>query len=266
MKLLTINTHSLIEEDSDKKAKMLADAISQELPDIVAMQEVNQTSSEEITDNSLFTTNDIIRSDNYALRVMDLLKDRGKEYFASWMAIKNGYNKFDEGMAILSRSKIEDVKELLISEKNDYNDWKTRKILGIKTRGEWFFSVHMGWWNDKDPFNAQWERLTSQLPKGKVWLMGDFNNSADVADEGYDLIKKGGWLDTYILAQEKDNGYTVESEIDGWKKSGITKVRIDYIFCNYKLNVCSSKVIFNSKNRPRISDHYGVIIETEGLD
>ena len=135
MKLLTINTHSLIEEDSDKKAKMLADAISQELPDIVAMQEVNQTSSEEITDNSLFTTNDIIRSDNYALRVMDLLKDRGKEYFASWMAIKNGYNKFDEGMAILSRSKIEDVKELLISEKNDYNDWKTRKILGIKTRG-----------------------------------------------------------------------------------------------------------------------------------
>ena len=74
MKLLTINTHSLIEEDSDKKAKMLADAISQELPDIVAMQEVNQTSSEEITDNSLFTTNDIIRSDNYALRVMDLTR------------------------------------------------------------------------------------------------------------------------------------------------------------------------------------------------
>ena len=266
MKLLTINTHSLIEKDSDKKAQILADAIIKELPDIVAMQEVNQTAEEKIIDSPLFFTNDVIRSDNYALRIMNILKDRGIEYFASWMAIKNGYEKFDEGMAILSRSKIEDVKELLVSAKNDYTDWKTRKILGISTREEWFFSVHMGWWNDEDSFKAQWNRLSPKLPKGKVWLMGDFNNSADALGEGYDLVIRSGWHDTYTIAQKKDSGYTVESEIDGWKKSGITKVRIDYIFCNYKPKVYSSKVIFNGKNRPRISDHYGVIIETEGLD
>ena len=43
MKLLTINTHSLIEDNYRKKLDIFVDVIYRIRPDIIAMQEVNQT-------------------------------------------------------------------------------------------------------------------------------------------------------------------------------------------------------------------------------
>ena len=43
IKLLTLNTHSLIENNYKTKLKIFTDAILQEKPDIIALQEVNQT-------------------------------------------------------------------------------------------------------------------------------------------------------------------------------------------------------------------------------
>ena len=70
------------------------------------------------------------------------------------------------------------------------------------------------------------------------------------------------WYDCYNLAKEKDNGFTVEKVIDGWKDKlkEKTNIRIDHIWCRHKIQVKSSNVIFNGKNRPVVSDHYGVII------
>ena len=102
--------------------------------------------------------------------------------------------------------------------------------------------------------------------EGIIWLMGDFNSQADVRGEGYDLVLKSGWKDTYLLAEEKDDGITVAEEIDGWReedgRSGSTKneKRLDYIFCNAQADVRSSNVICNGKNAPVVSDHYGVMI------
>ena len=47
MKLLTLNTHSLAEEHADQKREIFAEMITQELPDIFALQEVNQRIEEE---------------------------------------------------------------------------------------------------------------------------------------------------------------------------------------------------------------------------
>ena len=65
-----------------------------------------------------------------------------------------------------------------------------------------------------------------------------------------------------IGKKEKDNGFTVEKVIDGWKDKlkEKTNIRIDHIWCRHKIPVKSSNVIFNGKNRPVVSDHYGVII------
>lgn len=52
MKLLTINTHSLIEKNYESKLNLFADAISHHHPDIIAMQEVNQTQNSEIISES----------------------------------------------------------------------------------------------------------------------------------------------------------------------------------------------------------------------
>ena len=42
MKIMTINTHSYIEDDAEKKLDIFIDTIMRIKPDIIAMQEVNQ--------------------------------------------------------------------------------------------------------------------------------------------------------------------------------------------------------------------------------
>ena len=53
---------------------------------------------------------------------------------------------------------------------------------------------------------------------------------------------------------------TVEKAIDGWQGHSQEK-RLDYIFLNQAQRVLSSQVIFNNKNKPIVSDHFGVEVE-----
>lgn len=40
-------------------------------------------------------------------------------------------------------------------------------------------------------------------------------------------------------------------------------MRLDQIWCNKKIQVKSSKTVFNGKDYPVVSDHYGVLIDYE---
>jgi len=266
MKLITINTHSLIEEDYEKKLDIFTEAIYDIKPDIIAMQEVNQTASAkkaEYDDDNIHISGSIpLKDDNHALRVTKKLKLNGCGYSLSWLGIKNGYGKFDEGLAIMSLKPPEDIRSVTLSQRDDYNDWRTRKAIGVRISGEWFYSVHTGWWqDDKEPFSRQWERLCESIPKKeRVWLMGDFNCPAAVKGEGYDRILSDGWYDSYELARNKDSGYTAHGKIDGWKEEKENKLRIDYIFTNRKINIESSFIIFDGKNKEKVSDHKGIAV------
>ena len=281
MKLLTLNTHSLEEPGYVEKTEKFIEMLVKEQPDIVALQEVNQSqNAAELPDVMLDGYTRCsgfelpVRADNHAAYVVKELRKRGIYYDWTWISAKTGYGKYDEGMALLSRKPIARVQQFLISKTDDYENWKTRRTLGIQPEGssDWFFTVHMGWWNDEEePFADQWKCIQEALKdpeygEGIIWLMGDFNSQADVRGEGYDLVLKSGWKDTYLLAEEKDDGITVAEEIDGWReedgRSGSTKneKRLDYIFCNTPADVRSSNVICNEKNAPVVSDHYGVMI------
>ncbi|MBQ7793807.1 MAG: endonuclease/exonuclease/phosphatase family protein [Clostridia bacterium] len=247
MKLLTLNTHSLIEDDYENKLRHFVDAICRIKPDVMALQEVNQS-----CDNT---------SDNHAYRVKKLLESCGLSYNTEWLPIKNGYGKFDEGIAIFSLSPITDKREILLSGKDDYSDWRTRKALGIKTEGEWFYSVHFGWWNDeKEPFYEQWERFENSLNHNEsIWVLGDLNSPANALGEGYDYVIDKGWYDTFIMANKRDEGFTVSGKIDGWCEN-IDKKRIDYILTNKKREIASSAVVFNGSNERVVSDHFGILV------
>ena len=275
MKLLTLNTHSLVEDNYSTKLDAFVSAIAEQRPDIIALQEVNQTIAETQVDVISegyvpCVENIIIRKDNHVYKAAELLEGAGVKYYWTWLPLKKGYNKYDEGIALMSRSRIIETDVVRISETDDYNNWKTRKIIGIRTEAapdEWFFSVHYGWWDDLDePFQNQWQKTAEYMKKySRVWLMGDFNSPAEVRNEGYDMIKSGGWYDSYTLARTRDNGITVGKVIDGWrdKVSGTDGMRIDQIWCSQKAEIASSEVIFNGANKPVVSDHYGVVAEYE---
>lgn len=277
MKILTLNTHSWLEDKSDIKLQILADAIYKEKFDIVALQEVNQkinakpiSEDEDCMLGYIKCSEDvIIKEDNFALALVQKLKEKGINYFWSFVPNHIGYGIYDEGLAILSLKEVDKTDQFYISKTKDYTSYKTRRIVGLrvldKEKASWFFSVHMGWWDDKeDPFYEQWNIIEEKMKKysgDTICLMGDFNSPSDTQGEGYSyILKKGKFKDSYNIAKFKDSGNTVEKEIDGWRDSGKTSMRIDYIFKNNDTPIEFSKVIFNGDNYPIVSDHFGVYI------
>ena len=91
--------------------------------------------------------------------------------------------------------------------------------------------------------------------------MGDFNGESHKTGESYDTVVSSGFFDTYTLTENRDSGYTVCEKIDGWNDE--KNRRIDYIFCNFPAKVLHSEVLFDNKKYKVISDHFGVMIETE---
>ncbi len=277
MKLLTLNTHSLLEDDYEQKLGQFTETVCREKPDLIALQEVNQTAGAPQAGQEMLEGwfpcpgSDIpIREDNHAAQVAMRLRRAGVPCAWTWVSAKIGYGKYDEGMAFLCIGReIAEAEAFYISGCQDYGNWKTRKALGIRAGGcdDWFYTVHMGWWQDEDePFERQWRRLNDALEQkkqdGTVWLLGDFNSPAQFHGQGYDCIRSDGWQDTYQLAGQKDSGITVEGCIDGWRQEGqeaADEMRLDYIWCSRPAAVLSSNVIFNGQNGPKVSDHFGIL-------
>ena len=95
--------------------------------------------------------------------------------------------------------------------------------------------------------------------------MGDFNAPDDVRNESYDLVKSSYWHDAFCLAQNRSGSFTVAEKIDGWREQSVNPegMRLDYIFCSKSAVVTDYKTIFDGKNHPVVSDHYGVMINYE---
>lgn len=275
MKLMTLNTHSLIEEDYERKLADFLRVTAAERPDVIALQEVNQRRD---APPLAFVPRGYrpcaphvtLREGNHAVRVGEGLWDRGETYAWTWLPIKRGYRAFDEGIALLCRSPIIEARVIDLTPTLGYESWKARKILGIRTEAmpdRWFFSVHFGWWADDDtPFGDQWALAGQSLPReGEIWLMGDFNNPAHILGEGYELVASSGWYDSYLLAGEKDDGITVNRRIAGWEDAppSAEGLRIDQIWCDEPRGIRSSRVIFDGKDTPVVSDHFGVLVVTE---
>ena len=182
MKLLTLNTHSLIEPDYEAKREIFVNFIAAEQPEVFALQEVNQTAAAPLLGAAPAgyypcPGNRVpLKADNHAAAVARMLEQRGVHYYWSWLPAKVSYDIYDEGAAVFSRAPITAAENLLLSKTNDYSNWKTRRTLGVCAGDVWYYTVHMGWWKDEEePFAAQWETLSQAAgAKQTAFLLGDF--------------------------------------------------------------------------------------------
>lgn len=257
MKLLTLNCHSWQEENQFEKIRIIANEIKEKSYDVIALQEVSQLIDEKSTSTK-------VNEDNFCFILLNELKKLGiNDYNMFWDFSHIGFDKYNEGLALLTKHEIIQESSFFISRNKDILNWKTRKVIGatinINNKFMDFYSCHLGWWNDEDePFKEQVDFLFKNIPFDKpTFFMGDFNNDAFVKNEGYDYILSKGVYDTFHLAEEKDEGITIRGKIHGWDKNEIG-MRIDLILMNKEMDVASSQVIFNGKNKPIVSDHYGV--------
>jgi len=153
MKLLTLNTHSLLETDYEHKLSVFIHFLLRERPDVVALQEVNQTISASPAEYAqrigfLPAPGSAVpaKQGNHALRIAAALYEAGVPCSWTYLPVKTGYDRYDEGLALLSLSgRISAVEACPVSLSRDYRNWRSRMALGIQieNRSEWFYSVHM---------------------------------------------------------------------------------------------------------------------------
>lgn len=261
MRLLTLNTHSWREEEQVEKIGYIAETIIERDYDVIALQEVNQMCDKPLIPDSQ------LRSNNFMVVLMQEIRRRGgKVYEGYWGASKCLKEYYEEGSSILSKWPLSEEKTFCVSRITDHTSPKKRNIVKatIDYNGQKvdLFSCHMGWWHDEvEPFKPQCDLLMKEVDQERLSiLMGDFNNNAHMKGEGYEYLLAQGLFDTYMLAEEKDSGATVQGEISGWQGNE-DALRIDLIVANKPLKVKWSKVVFNGKNKPVVSDHYGVEVE-----
>ncbi|MDW8706267.1 endonuclease/exonuclease/phosphatase family protein [Streptococcus suis] len=257
MKLLTVNVHAWLEEDQHEKLDILAQTIAQKQYDVIALQEVNQLMTSPLVTKEL-------RQDNYGLILLEKLRALGQfDYSYYWSNSHIGYDKYEEGIAFLTKLPVYEVDPFYCSQNKSVDSILSRKIMGLTVfyQGQLIdlYSCHINLpdsqeENQLENIRSIVERTSSDRLK---ILMGDFNTDALSNPKAYQAIKDLGLYDSYDLAEEKDAGITVEKAIDGWAGHSQEK-RLDYVFLNQKRQVQSSRVIFNGDNLPIISDHFGV--------
>lgn len=274
MKVLTLNTHAWMEENPEEKLEQLADSLAELDYAVIALQEVNQSmDAEPVSDDAFISPEEThfpvsIKKDNFAYQLVKKLQERGSNYYWSWSASHIGYSKYDEGVAILAKTPFK-ADSYLVSDVADYANHLTRKVLkaSISHSGkEWkVFSVHYSWWTDDEGnrlFQTEWKRTLDIIGKNEqnnLLVMGDFNNDPASLGEGYELVQQTApyLSDAFTIADFTVGEATVMHEIDGWKGHTDDK-RIDFIFVGDDISVKQYRVVFDGKNEPVVSDHFGV--------
>lgn len=249
MRILTLNTHSLIEPDYERKLEKFVRGVGEMKPHVIALQEVNQSKSACIV-NGEFR----VRCDNHILRVREMLKKRGIDYSYVWRGMKESYGMFEEGLGVLVEGNIDDVDFVALTPPR--NDWKMRYALGVRTGETWFYSVHTGRWDDNEvSFMSQIEKLQMAVAGKNAIIMGDFNCPDRCT--GYKVLEETMWQDIWATSPVRCGCATAKSSIDGWSE-GEEMMRIDYIFANFAVDVSECRVVFTKQDYGVVSDHFGV--------
>ena len=173
MKMMTLNTHSWLEESPEEKMRQIVDKICQADYDVIALQEVNQLiTSESIVNEELNKFCPVIEQspvhvDNFAYCLVRYLAKQGKDYYWSWEMSHVGYGIYEEGNALLSKTPLTS-EAIYVSETKQKEDYHTRKILICQTMIDdqtiTLASCHFSWWIDETKgFAFEWHCLMEHL-------------------------------------------------------------------------------------------------------
>ena len=114
-KFLTLNTHSWLGEDPKWALETLGKQILKADYDVIALQEINQRIDSAKVLNTPYTLKNQhqLHEDNYALKLVEYLKEHGLTYHFTWAYSHIGYDEYHEGVALLSKQPFSSEKSVL---------------------------------------------------------------------------------------------------------------------------------------------------------
>ncbi|KQB87454.1 endonuclease/exonuclease/phosphatase family protein [Corynebacterium lowii] len=283
MKFLSLNAHSWCEADQPAKIMDTARLIVAEGIDVVALQEANQLQESVPWRSPRFRGPSTLEigADNYAQALAEACAHLGEEYACYWVEAHQGFGKYDEGVGLLVRTSgsglanarladaptVTEVAILVLAE-HPYEDVRRRVALAAKVDPwGWVISGHFSWWRARgeELFAGEWgvvDSFAAEHAGERICVLGDLNSPCTVEGEGYSLVRAGGWIDTRDEALLVEGHDTMGGKIAGWEgcEQG---ARIDYALVNTPVRVDSHRVVFDGKNTPVVSDHYGIVVELD---
>jgi maltose 6'-phosphate phosphatase len=261
LKILILNLHCYQEEDQDAKFSQIAKAIGELDIDVVCFQEVAEFWNEGRGDWPSNSANIINRR----------LK-KPYHLYADWSHL--GFNKYREGVAILSRFPLLHPESSYVSESDDPYNIHARKIVMAQIEAPHIgllniFSVHLSWW--EDGFQNQFDRLRQWADSKQTkqvlgtLLCGDFNIAA--GSRGYRHVIDSHEYEDQFLAANAHGAFEKIFRVNDahWSNHPADDYRIDYIFMNKNsgLFVTSGRVLFTPEDYGQVSDHCGYLMTFE---
>lgn len=259
LRVLALNLHCYQEENQDYKFSQIARAIDDLQVDIICLQEVAELWNDGKGDwasNSARIINDRLAAPYHLI--------------TDWSHL--GFDKYREGVAILSRHPVVRQEAKYVSSSEDPYDIHARKVVMAQIRIPFVglvnaYSVHLSWL--ENGFEEQFKKLqawSGARHSGQVkatLLCGDFNVTA--CSTGYRLITGSGELEDQYLAAASPAGAESNSRSDDpyWQQKLAEDYRIDYIFMNKpgSLHAVSGRIVFTDQDYGSVSDHNGYLME-----
>ncbi|NOU23191.1 MAG: endonuclease, partial [Methyloglobulus sp.] len=186
-----------------------------------------------------------------------------------------GFDKYREGVAILSRFPLADQESRYVSDSHDAYSIHSRKVVMAQIQLPYLglinlFSVHLSW--IEDGFKKQFNRLSDWAESRRsdevkaTLLCGDFNIAA--GSEGYSfVVVDAHQYDDQFLAANSPGVFDRIFKVNDphWQDYLADDYRIDFIFMHKasELVVKSANVLFTDEDYGRVSDHCGYLMSFE---
>ncbi len=261
LKIMILNLHCYQEDEQDYKFSQIAKAINELDADVVCLQEVAELWNDGAGD----------WESNSAKIINDRLT-RPYHIHTDWAHL--GFDKYREGVAILSKYPFVKQDGRYVSDSHDAFSINSRKVVmaQIKVPGMGLvnvFSAHLSWWEDgfAEQFTrlCEWAKTEQSAQVNATLLCGDFNIAA--GSIGYHLVVDALQYDDQYLAANSQGVFDKIFRVNDahWKDYLSDDYRIDYVFLNKtsQLQVSSAKVIFTEQDYGRVSDHCGYFMTFE---
>lgn len=263
LKALILNLHCYQEDNQDDKFTKIANTINELGIDIVCLQEVAEYWRDGQGD--------------WESNAAKIINDRlTKPFYIHYDWSHLGFDKYREGVAILSRYPLSEHESQYVSDSHDKYNIHSRKV--VKARIDIpnigfinVFSAHLSW--IENGFSEQFHRLRAWAEKNNrdnikaTLLCGDFNITAGTT--GYGLVVDSHEYEDQFLAVNERGIFDKIFRVNDahWQDLLADDYRIDYIFMhkNSQLKATSAKVIFTDQDYGRVSDHFGYLMTFEPI-
>ena len=261
LKVMILNLHCYQEDDQDYKLSQIAKAIDELDVDIVCLQEVAENWNDGRGD-----------WESNSARIINSRLKSPYQLVTDWSHL--GFNRYREGVAILSRHTIERHEGRYVSRSHDPFSIHARKVVMAQIRVPTVglinvFSSHLSWL--VDGFPEQFENLRqwaaserNSLIKATL-LCGDFNVKA--GSKGYQQVVDSREYDDQYLAIHSPQIFRkiFDSREPARHRFLERDHRIDFVFLRKgsALVATAGQMIFTDQDYGKVSDHFGYLMTFE---